>query len=62
MTLYRLLELIPLALVLGTVLGALRNRHMEAIQKAALRNTAKILAWLILGSFVLQGALMLVQD
>ncbi|MHC4821928.1 MAG: hypothetical protein ACYTDX_09445 [Planctomycetota bacterium] len=62
MTIYRLLELIPLALVLGSVLGALRHRHMEAIQRAALRNTGKILAWLILGSFVLQGALLLVQD
>lgn len=62
MTLYRLLELLPLAMVLGTVLGALRHERMEAIQRAALRNTGKILAWLIVGSFVLQGLLLLVQD
>jgi len=62
MSLYRFLELLPLALVLGTVMGALRHEKMADLQKAALINTAKILAWLILGSLALQAGLLIVQD
>lgn len=60
--LVRLLEFLPLALVLGTVLAALRNEHLPAIQRAALRNTARIVAWLVLGCAALQGLLWIVQD
>jgi putative copper export protein len=58
----RFLEFLPLALVLGTSLAALRNERMEAIQRAALRNTLRILAWLVAGCVALQLLLWVVQD
>jgi len=60
--LVRLLEFLPLSLVLGTALAALRNESLHAIQRAALRTTARILAWLVLGCVALQGLLWIVQD
>jgi hypothetical protein len=60
--LVRLLEFLPLALVLGTALAALRNEHLPAIQRAALRNTARIVSWLVLGCAALQALLWIVQD
>ena len=62
MILLRLLEFLPLALVLGTALAALRNEELSAIQRAALRNTAKILFWLVAGCIALQAVLWFVQD
>jgi putative copper export protein len=58
----RFLEFLPLALVLGTALAALRNERMEAIQRAALRNTLRILVWLVAGCVALQAVLWVVQD
>jgi len=58
----RVLELLPLTLVLGTALAALRHEDLPAIQRAALRNTGKILAWLVAGCAALQAFLLLVQD
>lgn len=58
----RLLEFLPLALVLGTVLAALRNEALADIQRAALKNTTRIVASLVLGCVVLQGLLWIVQD
>ncbi len=58
----RLLEFLPLALVLGTVLAALRNQELPAIQRAALRNTGRIVLWLVLGCAALQVVLWVVQD
>ncbi len=58
----RILEFLPLSLVLGTALAALRNESLAAIQRAALRNTARIVAWLVLGCVGLQGLLWIVQD
>jgi hypothetical protein len=60
--LHRFLELLPLSLVLGTALAALRNEQLPAIQRAALRNTARIVAWLVLGCVGLQVLLWIVQD
>jgi hypothetical protein len=59
--LVRALEFLPLALVLGTALAALRHEDLASIQRGALRNTAKIVLWLLLGCAVLQGLLWLVQ-
>ena len=60
--LIRLVEFLPLALVLGTALAALRHEEMGAIQKGALRNTARIVLWLVLGCALLQCLLWVVQD
>ena len=60
--LHRLIEFLPLSLVLGTALAALRNESLPAIQRAALRNTARIVGWLVLGCVALQGLLWIVQD
>jgi hypothetical protein len=60
--LQRAVEFLPLALVLGTVLAALRHETFADIQKAALRNTAKIAAYLVAGCILLQGLLWIVQD
>lgn len=60
--LVRLLEFLPLALVLGTVLAALRHEPLPDIQRAALRNTARIVLWLVLGCAALQALLWIVQD
>ena len=62
MILQRLLEFLPLALVLGTALAALRHERLDAIQHAALRNTARIIVTLVLGCAALQGVLWFVQD
>ena len=62
MILFRVLEFLPLALVLGTAMAALRNEAPAAIRRAALRNTAKIAAWLLVGCAALQALLWLVQD
>ena len=58
----RFLEFLPLALVLGTVMAALRNEQLAAIQRAALRNTIRIVLWLVGGCLALQGLLWFVQD
>ena len=58
----RILEFLPLALVLGTALAALRHEEMGAIQRASLRNTVRIVLWLVLGCAALQGLLWFVQD
>lgn len=58
----RLIEFLPLSLVLGTALAALRNQELPAIQRAALRNTVRIVLWLVLGCFALQVVLWIVQD
>jgi hypothetical protein len=60
--LHRFLEFLPLALVLGTTMAALRHEQLEAIQRAALRNTAKIIGWLVVGCLALQAVLHFVQD
>ena len=62
MILHRVLELLPLSLVLGLALAALRHEDFEGIQRAAVRNTVRILAGLAVGCAVLQGLLWLVQD
>ena len=62
MILHRFLEFLPLALVLGTTLAALRHEGLEAIQKAALRNTGKILLWLVVGCAPLHALHHFVQD
>ena len=62
MILRRLLEFLPLALVLGTSLAALRHERLEAIQHAALRNTVRIIVTLLLGCVALQILLYFVQD
>jgi hypothetical protein len=59
---YRLAELLPLALALGTALSALRNEEARAILRGALGNTARILLWLAGGLAVLHLFLLLVQD
>lgn len=58
----RLLEFLPLALVLGTSLAALRHQEFPAIQRAALRNTGRIVLWLVVGCAALQVVLWVVQD
>jgi hypothetical protein len=58
----RALEFLPLAFVLGTSMAALRHEEMPAIQRAALRNTAKIVLWLVVGCAAIQGLLWIVQD
>jgi hypothetical protein len=58
----RFLEFLPLALVLGTVMAALRNEQLAAIQRAALRNSVRIVLWLVGGCLALQGLLWFVQD
>jgi len=58
----RFLEFLPLALVLGTALAALRHESLPAIQRAALRNTGRIVLWLVLGCVAIQALLLLVQD
>ena len=60
--LYRVLEFLPLAFVLGTALAALRNEELPAIQRASLRNTLRIGAWLVAGCAALQVLLWIVQD
>ncbi len=60
--LVRLLEFLPLSLVLGTALAALRHERLPDIQRAALRNTARIVLWLVAGCAGLQVLLWLVQD
>ncbi|MCK6480685.1 MAG: hypothetical protein L6R43_11220 [Planctomycetes bacterium] len=62
MILARVLEFLPLALVLGTTLAALRHGRMEEIQRKALSNFGRILLWLVLGCGALQVLLLLVQD
>lgn len=62
MILQRLLEFLPLALVLGSTMAALRHERMEAIQRAALRNTWRIAAWLAAGCAALQVFLLFLQD
>ena len=62
MILSRFLEFLPLALVLGATLAALRHERMEAIQHAAVRTTTRIVVTLLLGCLALQGVLWLVQD
>lgn len=58
----RVAEFLPLAVVLGAFLAALRNEEMEAIQRAAVRATAKIAAGILLGCLVLQAAMWCFQD
>lgn len=58
----RALELLPLALVLGAVIAALRHEEMAAIQRAAVRATARIVVGLAVGCAVLQAALWIFQD
>ena len=58
----RAAEFLPLALVLGAFLAALRHEDMEAIQRATVRATAKIAAWIVLGCAVLQVAMWCYQD
>ena len=58
----RVLEFLPLAFVLGTAMAALRHEEMPAIQRAALRNSAKILLWLVVGCAAIQVVLWVVQD
>ena len=62
MILVRVLEFLPLALVLGTVLAALRHEALPDIQRAAVRNAAKIAGWLVAGCFALQVLLWILQD
>ena len=62
MILQRSLEFLPLALVLGAVLAALRHEEMAEIQRATVRGTARIVAGLVLGCALLQGLLLLFQD
>ena len=42
--------------------AAKRGHEVWAIQRAALRNTARIVAWLVLGCAAIQGLLWIVQD
>jgi len=58
----RALEFLPLALVLGAVIAALRHEEMAEIQRSAVRATARIVAGLALGCALLQAALWLYQD
>ena len=58
----RALEFLPLALVLGAVIAALRHEKMAEIQRSAVRATARIVAGLALGCALLQAALWLYQD
>jgi hypothetical protein len=58
----RVLEFLPLALVLGAVLAALRHEEMAAIQRAAVRTTVRIVGGLVIGCAVLQAAFWLFQD
>ncbi len=62
MILHRFLEFLPLALVLGASLAALRHERLDAIQHAAVRNTVRIVAGLVLGCLALQCLLWVVQD
>ena len=62
MILHRFLEFLPLAFVLGTAMAALRHEEMPAIQRAALRNSAKIVLWLVVGCAAIQCVLWIVQD
>ena len=62
MILHRFLEFLPLALVLGTTMAALRHGTLESIQRAALRNTGKIIFWLVVSCVALQVLLTFVQD
>jgi hypothetical protein len=58
----RLLEFLPLALVLGAVLAALRHEGMAEIQRATVRATVRIVVGLVLGCALLQAALWVFQD
>jgi hypothetical protein len=58
----RAVEFLPLALVLGAVIAALRHEQMAEIQRSAVRTTARIVAGLLLGCALLQAALWLYQD
>jgi hypothetical protein len=58
----RAAEFLPLAFVLGAFLAALRHEQMEAIQRAAVRATAKIALGILIGCAVLQAAMWCFQD
>lgn len=54
MILRRIMEFLPLALVLGTTVSALRHREMADIQRAAVGNFVRIVLWLGLGAAALE--------
>jgi hypothetical protein len=63
MMLRRILEFLPLALVLGTSVAALRHRSFRDIQRSALGNTGRILLWLVVGAAAIEiGLRLLVRD
>ncbi len=61
MLLRRVLELVPLSLVLGITLAALRHEDLPAIRQAALRTAGKVVVGLVLGCAALQALLLLYQ-
>jgi hypothetical protein len=58
----RFAELLPLAIAMGTALAALRHEEARPLVRAALGNTARIVAWIVGGLAVLHLGLLLVQD
>jgi hypothetical protein len=60
--LLRLVEFLPLALVLGTTLAALRHEDGAALRREAVRTTGRILGWLVAGVALLHALLWFVQD